>query len=268
MIIVKGITSLQIYFSISMRYYFVLIIFSLLFFSCAESLMVQSTGVLQNASRTHHLKNGERELIYIPMRHLGKRNYYDYIQRMVDSLQNQGFVVFYESIAYQVDSAQQRDLYDRKFRKLVGHVVGSTKVYEKTSDTTKVLMAPLYRNLGSRIIQQPQYSFFKVDYNTAVVADIPKNELLDEFEYSYGNIVLDSCDWKTPLNEPYTCKPVKTKFKNIFDREFIMKKREENLAALVSDASQKKILIMFGSAHYKGFLKYLKERNPDWINVK
>jgi hypothetical protein len=47
-----------------------------------------------------------------------------------------------------------------------------------------------------------------------------------------------------------------------------MKKREENLAALVSDASQKKILIMFGAAHYKGFLNHLKERNPDWKKVK
>lgn len=251
-----------------MRYYFILLFFLFLFSSCAGSLAVQSTGVLQNASRIHHLKNADRELIYIPMRHLGKRNYYDHIQHMVDSLQKVGFVVFYESIAYEVDSAQQRDRYDRKFRKLVGHVVGSTKLYENSSDTTKVLMAPLYRNLGSRIIQQPAYSFFKVDYNTAVAADIPKNVLLDEFEYSYGEIMLESCDWSTPLNEPYTCKSVKSKFRTIFDREFIMKRRDENLAALVSDASQKKILIMFGAAHYKGFLKHLKERNPNWQSVK
>jgi len=240
---------------VCMRNYFILIAFLFLFTSCAESLVVQSTGVLQNAARVHHLKNGDREIIYIPMRHLGKRNYYDYIQRQVDSLQQQGFVVFYESIAYQVDSAQQRDLYDRKFRKLVGHTVGSTKTYEKTSDTTKVLMAPMYKNLGSRIIQQPEYSFFKVDYNTAVVADIPKN-------------VLEPCDWKTPLHEPYSCKAAKGKLKRIFDRQFIMKRREENLAALVADAAQKKILIMFGAAHYKGFLKHLQERDPNWKIVK
>ncbi|UZJ63635.1 hypothetical protein OKW96_14280 [Sphingobacterium sp. KU25419] len=39
------------------------------------------------------MKNGDREIIYIPMRHLGKRNYYDYIQRKVDSLQQEGFIV-------------------------------------------------------------------------------------------------------------------------------------------------------------------------------
>ncbi|UIR54500.1 hypothetical protein LZQ00_09470 [Sphingobacterium sp. SRCM116780] len=251
-----------------MRYFIFLTILFLLFSSCSESLLVQSTGVLQNASKTYHLKNGNREIIYIPMRHLGKRNYYDFIQRKVDSLQKEGFVVFYESIAYEVDSVQQRDVYDRKFRKLVGHVVGSTKVYEKTSDTTKVLMAPIYKNLGSRIIQQPEYSFFKVDYNTAVVADIPKNVLLDEYEYTHGPIVLDDCDWNTPLNKPYTCKPIKTKWKNIFNKDFIMKRREENLAALVADASQQKILIMFGGAHYKGFLKCLQERNHAWKIIK
>lgn len=251
-----------------MRYHLVLITFLLLFSSCAESLVLQSTGVLQNASRMHHLKNGDREIIFIPMRHLGKRNYYDFIQHHVDSLQKEGFVVFYESIAYQVDSAQQRDLYDRKFRKLVGHVMGSTKLYENSSDTSRILMAPIYRNLGSRIIQQPEYSFFKVDYNNAVVADIPKNVLLDEFEYTYGDIVLDSCDWNTPLNESYTCKPIKSRLRILFDKEFIMKRREENLAALVSDAAQKKILIMFGAAHYKGFLRHLRERNQDWKIVK
>lgn len=268
MIIVRVVASFKFVVIISMRYYFFFIAFLLLFSSCAESLVVQSTGVLQNAARVHHLKNGDREMIYIPMRHLGKRNYYDYIQRKVDSLQQEGFIVFYESIAYQVDSAQQRDLYDRKFRKLVGHAVGSTKTYEKKSDTTKVLMAPIYKNLGSRIIPQPEYSFFKVDYNTAVVADIPKNVLLDEFEYTYGDIVLEPCDWNTPLNEPYGCKAIKGKLKGIFDRDFIMKRREENLAALVADAGQKKILIMFGAAHYKGFRKHLQERDPNWKIVK
>ena len=47
-----------------------------------------------------------------------------------------------------------------------------------------------------------------------------------------------------------------------------MKRREENLAALVADAAQKKILIMFGAAHYKGFLKHLQERDPNWKILK
>ncbi|WP_293898041.1 MULTISPECIES: hypothetical protein [unclassified Sphingobacterium] len=235
---------------------------------CDTSLMVQGSGVLRDASRKFELRNGDRTVVYIPMRHLGTRVYYDQIQRAVDSLQKSGYVVFYESIAYQVDSAAQRDLYDRKFRKLTGNRLGLQQCIETPGDTTKVLRAPMYRKLGQRIISQPDYSFFLVNYETAVNADIPKNKLLDEFEYLYGTITLDPCDYKTPLNEPYSCKPAKTSLKNKFDREFVMKKREENLASLVADAPQQKILILFGTSHFKGFLRNLQARDPKWIKIK
>ncbi len=234
---------------------------------CQTSLMVQGTGVLRDASRKFELRHGDRSVVYIPMRHLGTRVYYDQIQRAVDSLQHSGYVVFYESIAYQVDSAAQRDLYDRKFRKLTGNRLGLQQCIEIPGDTSRVLRAPMYRKLGQRIISQPDYSFFLVNYETAVNADIPKNKLLDEFEYLYGAINLDDCDYKTPLQEPYSCKPIKAALKNKFDKEFVMKKREENLASLVADAPQQKILILFGTSHFKGFLRNLQARDPKWIQI-
>lgn len=236
--------------------------------ACDTSLMVQSTGVLRDASRKFELHNGDRRIIYIPMRHLGTRVYYDQVQAMVDSLQKSGYVVFYESIAYQVDSAAQRDLYDRKFRKLTGNRLGLQQCIEIPGDTSRVLRAPLYRKLGQRIISQPDYSFFLVNYETAVNADIPKNKLLDDFEYRYGTIQLDACDYDTPLNEPYNCKPIKAALKNRFDKEFVMQQREENLASLVADAPQQKILILFGTSHFKGFLRNLQARDPRWIKIK
>jgi len=230
--------------------------------------MVQSTGVLRDASRKFELRNGDRRIIYIPMRHLGTRVYYDQVQAAVDSLQKSGYVVFYESIAYQVDSAAQRDLYDRKFRKLTGNRLGLQQCIETPGDTSRVLRAPLYRKLGQRIITQPDYSFFLVDYGTAVNADIPKNKLLDDFEYRYGAIQLDACDYDTPLSAPYTCKPIKTALRNKFDKEFVMQQREENLASLVADAPQQKILILFGTSHFKGFLRNLQARDPHWVKIK
>ena len=236
--------------------------------ACDTSLMVQSTGVLRDASRKFELRNGDRRIIYIPMRHLGTRVYYDQVQAAVDSLQKSGYVVFYESIAYQVDSAAQRDLYDRKFRKLTGNRLGLQQCIETPGDTSRVLRAPLYRKLGQRIITQPDYSFFLVDYGTAVNADIPKNKLLDDFEYRYGAIQLDACDYDTPLSAPYTCKPIKTALRNKFDKEFVMQQREENLASLVADAPQQKILILFGTSHFKGFLRNLQARDPHWVKIK
>ncbi len=236
--------------------------------SCNTSLVVQSSGVLRDASRKFELRNGNRTIIYFPMRHLGTRVYYDQIQRAVDSLQKSGYVVFYESIAYQVDSAAQRDRYDRKFRKLTGNRLGLQQCIEIPGDTSKILRAPMYRKLGQRIISQPDYSFFLVNYETAVNADIPKNKLLDDFEYKYGVIQLDPCDYTTALNEPYNCKPVKTALKNKFDKEFVMAKREENLASLVADAAQQKILILFGTSHFKGFLRNLQARDPQWVKIK
>lgn len=240
----------------------------LTFASCDTSLLVQSTGVLRDASKKFELRHADRSIIYIPMRHLGTRVYYDQIQAAVDSLQEAGYVVFYESIAYQVDSAAQRDLYDRKFRKLTGNRLGLQQCIETPGDTSRILRAPVYRKLGQRIISQPDYSFFLVNYETAVNADIPKNKLLDDFEYRYGAIQLDACDYDTPLQSPYSCKPMKTALKNKFDKEFIMQRREENLASLVADAPQKKILILFGTSHFKGFLRNLQARDPRWTKIK
>ncbi|MDM1294038.1 hypothetical protein HX021_06985 [Sphingobacterium sp. N143] len=247
----------------------IFLFFAVITFSgCDTSLLVQSTGVLRDASRKFELRNGARSVLYIPMRHLGTRVYYDQIQHAVDSLQKAGYVVFYESIAYQVDSAAERDLYDRKFRKLTGNRLGLQQCIETPGDTSRILRAPMYRKLGQRIISQPDYSFFLVNYETAVKADIPKNRLLDDFEYLYGEIKLEPCDYDTPLNEPYGCKPIKASLKNRFDKEFVMRKREENLASLVADAPQQKILILFGTSHFKGFLRNLQARDPRWIKIK
>ena len=116
-----------------MRFRQIISLFFVLFtlVNCDTSLMVQGTGVLRDAARKFELRNGNRTLIYIPMRHLGTRVYYDHIQNTVDSLQKSGYVVFYESIAYQVDSAAQRDLYDRKFRKLTGNRLALQQCIEK-----------------------------------------------------------------------------------------------------------------------------------------
>ncbi|MNX49591.1 hypothetical protein D3C86_801960 [compost metagenome] len=91
---------------------------------------------------------------------------------------------------------------------------------------------------------------------------------MDDFEYRYGTIQLDACDYDTPLSAPYSCKPIKTALKNKFDKEFVMQQREENLASLVADAPQQKILILFGTSHFKGFLRNLQARDPHWIKIK
>ena len=247
---------------------FLLLFFVLCMSACTTSLVVLSSGVLRDASRQYIMRNGLREIIYLPLHHMGTREYYDKIRNDVDSLQKEGYVVYYESIAYNLDSDSLREEYDKKFRKLTGDRLGQQQCIEIYRDTVPVLRAPMYQKLGNRIIPQPNYSFFTVDYTKAVNADLPKNKLLDDFEYKYGEVKLNACDLKTKMAEPYRCKPIKSKLKRIFDKEFIMEAREHNLASLIDDAPMQKILILFGGSHFKGFSSYLQQRDPKWVIVK
>jgi len=231
----------------------------LLFSSACSNFQMQTMGMLKEKTPAYQLRLADKEVIFIPMHHIGKASYYEAVKLAVLTYQQAGYTVFYESISYADEDPDSRDLYDKKYRYLVGRHPGYQKTYSGIfADTTANYQGK------SNIIYQPSYLKLGVDFNQAIKADIPKNELIDEYEYRYGQIPLTQCDSLTRLDQLYQCIGGSLKEKNRFDKEFIMELRDQYLATLIDQSEENKILVIFGRAHYKNVVKQLLRYDPNW----
>ncbi|GIJ93690.1 hypothetical protein CAPN002_09080 [Capnocytophaga stomatis] len=66
---------------------------------------------------------GDREVIYIPMAHLGKQAYYDEVKTFVTEKRNQGYKIYYEAVLVDTSAVKkgQLDILSLKTRKLIGY---------------------------------------------------------------------------------------------------------------------------------------------------
>ena len=72
-------------------------------------------------AKIHSYKIDDKELKFVPMHHLGKKEFYDNVKNIVTDSKNNGFIVYYELIStdFTTDSLL-KDTIRRKVRKLKG----------------------------------------------------------------------------------------------------------------------------------------------------
>ena len=75
---------------------------------------------------------------------------------------------------------------------------------------------------------------------------------------TYSKIILDSCDYKTNLKEKYSCTMLDETSKKIFNKEIILKKRNENLVIKIRQNKNDKLLIIYGENHFEEVKKILE----------
>ena len=134
------------------------------------------------------------------------------------------------------------DTTERKWRKIVGGVQMTREGYEELNDVFK------------NGVVQPQYVDLGID-STDINADITMSQLVNGFEGYYGRVMLDSCDFATPLDSAYSCnKKLKGKLKPT-----IVEYRNQELVKRIIDADQDSIVVLYGELHLKGMQKLLKK---------
>lgn len=226
---------------------------------------MQTMGIAKQHVVYYQLQAPEREVIYIPMHHIGTKIFYDRVRKLVQKYQSEGYMVYYESIAYQLTDSLTRDQYDRKYR----YLTGAHPAFQKalTADSSASQKQDSVRNyLGKPgIIYQPSYKQLGVFLPKAYRADIPKTALIDAFERTYGTISLPACDSLTALSEAYSCDGAPAKVRKIFDQQFVMALRDAHLAQQILELKEPKVLIIYGKAHYKNFVKLLKQQDANWV---
>lgn len=183
----------------------------------------------------------EKTIFFCPMHHLGHESFYDDAKRIIYEKKSEGYVVLYEKVKLLEQDSLKRDILERKLRKVKG--IGGS--YDDYTDV----------KLFEGFMGQPSNEEMGIE-ESDIWADVSYTEFVDYFESSLGELVLDSIDLITGLDEEYVrALPI-----NKTDRAaVIVEFRNDVLFQEILDCSSDKILIVYGAGHRKGIEKRMKK---------
>lgn len=221
-----------------MKNVFLLLIIVITITSC------QFVSILREVKRTHvksySYKFEDREIIFVPMHHLGWPEFYDDVHRVVNEKKSLGYRVYYEGVSKEfTQDSILTDIVLRKTRKITGPLLDYTNM----------------KRIGflKKYTQQPAYSELGISSDD-LRADVNFLQLVNEWERIYGEITLDSIELIIPLKSMMFEKTsTRKQFNNI-----VFKYRNDYLISLIRSNEDKKILILYGAMHRKGFKKKIK----------
>ena len=243
----------------------IIIILTLLLCSSCVSLIMKSEfkryGFYDEKSKVHYLSNNTKEVAFIGMHHVGRKEFYTDVASKIDSLKKQGYLVFYEGVETESGTdSLTADVQNRKLRKLIGSTVG------EYLDTLNNKFLGKYKiSKKFKMMMQPASSELNIDTIQALRADVSFKTLVNEFEKKYYKIELDSCDFNTSLNsKTYDCELIEKKLRTTFFDETVLELRDQNLARKILEHQGNKIVIVFGSLHLTGMMVELRKTDSKW----
>ena len=235
------------------RFLFLVLFFSVFFISCNRIIMkgviLSGKTGLEKMMKVENQLTG-REIIMIGMIHLEKQEFFDEIRIYLDSLKNDGYMVFYEGIDMKkdVDSLRQ-DTLCRKFRRVAGfHLTDYTNKENKS--------LPRIFSSGDYEMQTLDILGLTTDRDTLV--DLSLKEMIEQYEHDKSPIVLNEYDWDTDLMEKYKIR--KAGGKNQYSRYHLIRTiREDHIIETVKATEYPKIVLLYGKAHW--FMLYAPLRD-------
>lgn len=239
----------------------ILLILPLLLLQSCVTLGLRVMGILNEEAKFETFSNESgKEVVFIPMKHIGTTEFYGSVKGLVDSFTSQGFVVLYEGAKPSFEDSLQVDTLRRTMRKIMGVSIGSG--YYDT--TNQVLMGSIEYKGKKKLVNQPAYPKLGVDMDKAVRVDVASDKLVEMFDAKYPVPALGSCDYETPLQGKYECASMEPKAAKIFMKEFILDHRNKHLADYISDATTHNMLVIYGGLHLRGTLEELEKVDPTW----
>jgi hypothetical protein len=239
----------------------ILIIIPFLLLQSCVPLLLRVAGVLNEEARFETFTNDAgKEVVFIPMKHIGTAEFYSSVGEIVDSFTHSGFVVLYEGAKPSFDDSLRIDTLERRMRKIMGMRVGSGYY-----DTTNQVIAGKIEYKGKKkITNQPPYAKMGVDMDKAVRVDVASDQLVEMFDAEHHIPPLDSCDFQTPLSAEYPCGTMHPNMAKKFMRELILDYRNKHLADYIAESEDPKMLVIYGALHLKGTFEELEKMDPSW----
>ena len=219
----------------------------LLTLTSCQSLITKylvSTANINKNLKVLESKETKQTIVFFPMVHIGKPEYYDNCKKIIDSLRSDGFKFYYESLS--MDStihSTKKSIYNKKVRSILGYNPLHSDANESlpASFKKKNIVLQNYTKMG----------LYAKDTNL----DLFENQIIDSIEKKYGPIILTECDFTTGELEKYNCKNDNKVNKFALTNEF----RDPYIANEVMKLQDKKIVLIYGKMHWYFIYPSLKQ---------
>ncbi len=232
-----------------------LLLFGMLLFSSCLSLKVnlamKIVGAYDDQVIISKLSNNEKEVVLIPMHHLGTVLFYKDVKLKIDSLKQKGYYFYTEEV-----KADKKDTITiRKAIKLTG------VPFSKNNLGYKHFFDSLYKGkikLKKELVDQPKPIELGLDSLNSRNVDVTFKEIVDYYEKKYGELKLQPCDFKKSFYERPDCKDAMIS-KKIKD-DVILDFRNRNIVDVLVKDKRQKIAIIYGGGHFKGIREALLQQ--------
>ena len=231
-----------------------IILFSIIIIlnSC-YNLIAKKIGLTDLEPQLTKLKVPHKDVYFLGIMHLGKKEYYDNVKIKITNFQNEGYTFYVEGASSFENGKKTIDTISlKKMRKITG-LDFSIKYSQMTNDIFKKMVEkiqlqdqPNYEDLGA-------INIIKVDYNF--------KQLISFFETENTIVKLDSCDLATPLGIEFKCSQLNKETRDKFDKEILLEKRNKQLADSILNSKHKKIVVVYGKKHLDGVQKLILNNN-------
>ena len=252
---------------------FILLLLSLSFQACLVKTLMKSIGIYDKTNTIQKISNGEKDLCFLPMHHIGKQEFYDDTKTKLDSLSKNGYYIFFEGIqGKNMVDKNQRDTLFRKLRRLTGidlYKMGKGGGYIDSLTNESVFNNSIIDNRikKDKLVNQPASLRKTNDTTLGRGADASLTEMITKYETKYGKVVLNENDFNIPLGEKYD----RTKGEKISKEKrkyLILDIRNEEIANQIYNSTNKKIVLVCGKNHFDGLLEALKKLDNKFEAVK
>ena len=234
-----------------MKKIIIIILFLFIAISCNSykvNLAFNLMGIYNDTAKLDKLKNNNKEVVFIPIHHIGTKPFYAEVKKKIDSLENLGFHFYTEKIKGDVKDT----IALLKLRKFSG-----IPFSKKNSGYIKMIDS-MYNGkvkYKKEVIDQPSYSALGIDSLKSKNVDVTINEMITYYESKYGEIKLEKCDYENPNNKKSSCK-VKPVDKKKGDDAIINFRNKHVIEELLKDKNDK-IVIVYGAKHFIGIKEEL-----------
>ena len=136
-------------------------------------------GIYDDKVEISKLTNNNKELLFIPMHHIGTKSFYTDVTKKVDSLENLGFYFYKEKVT----RSQNDSIVLLKLRKITGIP------FSKKNTSYTGIFDSIYEGkikYKKELIDQPTYIGLGVDTLKSRNVDVTMRDLIQYYESKYG----------------------------------------------------------------------------------
>lgn len=228
--------------------YIVICIFMLA--SCKSTkvnLALKIIGAYNDDIKLEKMSKLNKEIVFFPMIHIGTELFYKDVKNKIDSLENIGFITYYEKV-----NSSPNDTIDLlKLRKLLGFPVP-----KRGTGYMTVIDSIFKFKLKKKLINQPSNIGLGIDSLKGINVDLTLKQVITEYEKRFGELKLNDCDYQTFYEQKTICKdkPISKASRN----EVIIDFRNKNVINEIVADKHQKIIIVYGKRHIFGIKKELQ----------